>query len=77
MGKISHGVLIGYSDLFGPSDKTVEEIMSGINREMALRAICHLLGPFLSNNAVLERDLITSFFNSKNKKYRDELLFKI
>ena len=44
---------------------------------MALRAICHLLGPFLSNNAVLERDLITSFFNSKNKKYRDELLFKI
>lgn len=77
MGKISHGVLIGYSDLFGPSDKTVEEIMSGINREMALRAICHLLGPFLSDNAVLERDLITSFFNSKNKKYRDELLFKI
>ncbi len=77
MGKISHGVLIGYSDLFGPSDKTVEEIMSGINREMALKAICHLLGPFLSDNAVLERDLITSFFNSKNKKYRDELLFKI
>lgn len=77
MGKISQGVLIGYSDLFGPSDKTVEEIMSGINREMALRAICHLLGPFLSDNAVLERDLITSFFNSKNKKYRDELLFKI